>query len=270
MRNIKKDFTAIPLSLQGQAKNLINITRTTSLKYDSDDVKIALTTLYHGKCAYCEQLSNLEIDHYRPKTDYFWLEIAWTNLVYSCHDCNMNGSKGRQFPLINEENRIKEPKFSAQGLPINYNIIELDNIEQPLLINPEVTNPYFHVRINKFGHVEEVNNSLRGATTKEVCKLNRDGLHRKRATIINNFITRIRTQLAKRFQPKNALTEVQLKEQLFDIFTDISKQGNKLMEFTMISYSFIRYFDDMILDSFEPEFHSIILDAFLEFCDSYQ
>ena len=270
MRNIKKDFTAIPLSLQGQAESLINITRTTSLKYDSGDVKIALTTLYDGKCAYCEQLSNLEIDHYRPKTDYFWLKIAWTNLVYSCHDCNMNGSKGTQFPLINEKNRIKEPNFSAQGLPKNYHIIELDKIEQPLLINPEVTNPYFHLRINKFGDVEEINNSLQGARTKGVCKLNRDSLHIKRATIINNFVTRISKQLEKRFQLRNVLTETQLREQFFDIFTDIAKQGNELMEFTMISYSFIRYFDDMILDNFEPEFHAIIRDSFLEFCDNYQ
>ncbi len=101
MRKIKKDFAVVPLSLQEQRLKLQNITSNTSLKYDGEDVKKALGDLYHGKCAYCEQLSNLEIEHYRPKEAYFWLKIEWTNLLYACHDCNMVGSKGTLFPTVN-------------------------------------------------------------------------------------------------------------------------------------------------------------------------
>ncbi len=268
MRNIKKDFTTVPLSLKEQSEKLKNVTSNTPLKYDGEDVKIALFDLYHGKCAYCEQLSNLEIEHYRPKEAYFWLKIEWTNLLYSCHDCNRVGSKGALFPTLKD--KISTPELTTNGFPTHKHtyIYELDKIEQPLLLNPEVTNPYYHLRIDKFGKLIEIDNSRKGKETSIVCRLNRDALHRKRAKIINDFINRIQQQIAKRYREVNPLNAEQLKEQLFLIFEDIAKQGNELMEFTMISYSFIQYFDDMVLDNFEPEFHDIILTAFIEFCEN--
>ncbi len=49
--------------------------------YKHDTVKETLTTIFHGKCAYCES-------PYRP--GYYWLAAEWTNLLPSCTHCNQN------------------------------------------------------------------------------------------------------------------------------------------------------------------------------------
>ncbi|MEK9939970.1 MAG: hypothetical protein VW548_03245, partial [Methylotenera sp.] len=68
--------------------------------YKNDDVRHALFTLFHGKCAYCEArydtTAPVDIEHFRPKggidgTDhlgYWWFAATWLNLLPSCIDCN--------------------------------------------------------------------------------------------------------------------------------------------------------------------------------------
>ena len=59
-------------------------------------LKKALGALTHGKCAFCERLlggqSQLEIDHYHPKSLYPGRAFEWTNLFPACSICNR--SKG--------------------------------------------------------------------------------------------------------------------------------------------------------------------------------
>lgn len=69
--------------------------------YKGGDVRLALETLFHGKCAYCEApyaaMMPVDIEHYRPKGavaeddthgGYWWLAMDWDNLLPSCIDCN--------------------------------------------------------------------------------------------------------------------------------------------------------------------------------------
>ena len=69
--------------------------------YKADEVKRRLEDLFHGKCAYCESFyaaqAPVDIEHYRPKgaveddpdhPGYWWLAMAWENLLPSCIDCN--------------------------------------------------------------------------------------------------------------------------------------------------------------------------------------
>jgi len=69
--------------------------------YKKGEVKRALATLFHGKCAYCETFysasSPVDVEHYRPKGSvdgvkdhpgYWWLAMRWENLLPSCIDCN--------------------------------------------------------------------------------------------------------------------------------------------------------------------------------------
>lgn len=69
--------------------------------YKEGDVKLALEALFHGKCAYCETRYNVsapvDIEHFRPKGavaedpahgGYWWIAMAWENLLPSCIDCN--------------------------------------------------------------------------------------------------------------------------------------------------------------------------------------
>ncbi|MEM7701303.1 MAG: hypothetical protein AAF251_05140 [Pseudomonadota bacterium] len=69
-------------------------------RYKSSDVKTELENLFHGKCAYCETPYGtnqpLDVEHFRPKGQvqgiehegYWWLAMAWDNLLPSCIDCN--------------------------------------------------------------------------------------------------------------------------------------------------------------------------------------
>lgn len=69
--------------------------------YKADEVRRRLEELFHGKCAYCESFygaqAPVDIEHYRPKgavegapdhPGYWWLAMAWDNLLPSCIDCN--------------------------------------------------------------------------------------------------------------------------------------------------------------------------------------
>lgn len=65
-------------------------------RYKQDDVKKALQTQYKNKCAFCEQYSERwDVEHYRPKTIYYWLAYSWDNLLYACPTCNQDYKKAK-------------------------------------------------------------------------------------------------------------------------------------------------------------------------------
>ena len=55
----------------------------------------------HGKCAYCEAdtavVAHGDVEHYRPKTLYWWLAYCYDNYSYSCQICNQS-FKSNKFP----------------------------------------------------------------------------------------------------------------------------------------------------------------------------
>lgn len=54
-----------------------------------------------GKCAYCEgkadHVAFNDVEHFRPKSDYWWLAYSWENYTYSCVLCNQKFKKAK-FP----------------------------------------------------------------------------------------------------------------------------------------------------------------------------
>jgi hypothetical protein len=54
-----------------------------------------------GKCAYCEgkadHVAFNDVEHFRPKSDYWWLAYCWENYTYSCVLCNQKFKKAK-FP----------------------------------------------------------------------------------------------------------------------------------------------------------------------------
>ncbi len=46
----------------------------------------------HGKCAYCEAPTSMvaygDVEHYRPKSTYWWLAYNYENYLASCQLCN--------------------------------------------------------------------------------------------------------------------------------------------------------------------------------------
>ena len=122
------------------------------------DVKLALETLFNGKCAYCEAkvvvTSPIDKEHFRPKgaikdenlgihikPGYYWLAADWENLLLACANCNRTGrhentrgdefvsGKLDRFPLANEVYRYK---YGG-----NFNAEE----RVRLLINPCIEDP---------------------------------------------------------------------------------------------------------------------------------
>lgn len=129
----------------------------------------------HKKCCYCEkwdESSYNDVEHYRPKSVYWWLTFTWTNLLFACKQCN-GSEKRAQFNL--HSGKPLQPEEPAPGN------------EVPLLLDPSDT------RINPVEHIEFVwkerliggpkrwvadarNGSLYGNESVVVYGLNRDDL----------------------------------------------------------------------------------------------
>jgi uncharacterized protein (TIGR02646 family) len=66
----------------------------------------------HGKCAYCEAPASMvafgDVEHYRPKSIYWWLTYSYDNLLLSCELCNEKFKKTK-FPVKNK--RMAGPKI---------------------------------------------------------------------------------------------------------------------------------------------------------------
>jgi uncharacterized protein (TIGR02646 family) len=97
--------------------------------YRNPQVKAALQQLFGLRCAYCEAnyaiTGNMEVEHYRPKSIYYWLAAEWSNLLPSCNKCN-NGKRAK-FPLANDSTPARKKGGEKR--------------EVPLLLNPSDSRP---------------------------------------------------------------------------------------------------------------------------------
>jgi uncharacterized protein (TIGR02646 family) len=139
------------------------------------------------KCCYCEivvQKKFNDVEHYRPKASacrapgcsdshgYWWLAYSWTNLMFSCPNCNRSGKNDR-FPLARGSASLK-----AETAPPGQEI--------PLLIDPaDSVNPVEHItfsyQIMVVGAPKQWwalprDGSVFGLHTIDVCDLNRHDL----------------------------------------------------------------------------------------------
>jgi uncharacterized protein (TIGR02646 family) len=64
----------------------------------------------NGKCAYCEAPTNTvahgDVEHFRPKSVYWWLAYCYENYSYSCQICNQV-YKSDKFPIVGTKYDIK-------------------------------------------------------------------------------------------------------------------------------------------------------------------
>jgi hypothetical protein len=112
------------------------------------------------KCSYCEApisaVSYGDVEHYRPKSKYWWLAYCVDNYLASCAICNQRFKKAR-FPYRNSkmrapivrknstdtylgnlsENLVPDPLDTAEVAAFE----TMHRDERPLLLNPYVDNP---------------------------------------------------------------------------------------------------------------------------------
>lgn len=175
--------------------------------YDTNDGKASrvidkLNKWYHYKCAYCERIYKLDVEHYRPKAEvrdehnnkvrvidgagnlidhpgYYWLCYEWSNLIPACISCNREGGKNSKFPTIHHY------EYQPDLIPPNLNYVSCLvtgnplSTEQPYLLNPEIDNPIdffsFSIDPDKKGiRIDGKDIDRRGEITSDICKLNRD------------------------------------------------------------------------------------------------
>jgi len=113
-----------------------------------------------GKCAYCEAKTEVvsfgDVEHYRPKSSYWWLAYCYDNYLVSCQLCNQK-FKRDDFPIQNRKmqspiiRRNTTDAFIASKAgtiaPNPLNQDEVDDFirehkqERPLLLNPYFDDP---------------------------------------------------------------------------------------------------------------------------------
>lgn len=137
MRKIDKSPN-VPATLAG-APVPTSATEVREDIYKADDVRQQLENDQHYKCAYCEcylPLQYHDVEHYRPKSHYYWLGHEWTNLLYSCERCNRS-YKNAQFPLAASSVQATSPTDDLA-------------LEHPLIINPTNEDPAHHINFEKY------------------------------------------------------------------------------------------------------------------------
>lgn len=162
-------------------------------RYKYDDIKEALKKLYNKKCAFCERSSDdLHVEHFRPKTIYYWLTYSWDNLLLACPSCNVN--KGSRFDLSGLRYNFLFDAASTYRL-IHTSCESLDRTEQPLLVNPEVEDLTSELIFEQNGGVRS--DHPRVAHTINQCKLSSDDLKYRRKKLLDDFRKDIKAVMCK-------------------------------------------------------------------------
>ena len=71
-------------------------------KWKNADVRGALYAMHNRVCAYCQNLVSDrigDVEHFRPKSTYRWLQYVFSNYLLSCRICN-SYKKGSKFPRL--------------------------------------------------------------------------------------------------------------------------------------------------------------------------
>jgi hypothetical protein len=88
------------------------------------------------KCAYCEAhaaaVSFGDVEHFRPKSIYWWLAYCFDNYLFSCQKCNQE-FKGDNFPVTGQ--RLRAPTMPG-GLPNGAALTQLSTL---LMLDPTQT-----------------------------------------------------------------------------------------------------------------------------------
>jgi len=88
----------------------------------------------HGKCAYCEaptdSVAHGDVEHFRPKSTYWWLAYCYDNYLYSCQICNQS-YKSNNFPISGT--KLKCPhSITSDTTSANINIFKVTLSPDPV------------------------------------------------------------------------------------------------------------------------------------------
>jgi len=180
-------------------------------RYKYKDVKERLEIIYNYKCAYCEQrVEGYHVEHYRPKSIYYWLAFSWDNLLLCCSTCNSH--KLDNFEVLERAIINKSSAGKFHNLRDDY-----DQFEKPLLINPEKENIREYLDFGKDGSISS--KEPRVNHTIKTIKLHRTFLKNERLALYNEFEKKVVSRIIEhKSRDKKAL--LKLEGLIEDFITD--------------------------------------------------
>ncbi len=236
MIKINKDLDNIPESLNSQLTNqrrneLIEngkyvYERKYDERYKADDVKSMLESIYHKKCAYCEKNigdSYYHIEHYRPKSIYYWLAYSWDNLLICCDKCNVN--KGDNF------------KISGSKISFNREVVEdihklsqqYNEIEKSKMIHPEFEDVESKLIFDEKGKI--ISEDERVQYTIDTCRLDRTSANERRKKILDDFIRKYNCKVFEYQKKKDDERKGAIKGFIIDLKEDSQNPENDYLAF---------------------------------------
>lgn len=130
--------------------------------YKHKDIQKLLFESSHYKCAFCEckpgESSNIEVEHFEPKSIYPELAFEWDNLLPSCRKCN--------------EAKLD---FDTRVSPII----------NPAAEDPEALLTYFFLRIIP---LQGSGKEIKAQNTIDVCNLNCERLYDARSALMKTMM----------------------------------------------------------------------------------
>lgn len=221
-----------------------------------------LSYLYNDKCAFCERMFSNEaentkvtVEHFRPKNKmlYYWLAVEWTNLLPTCKGCN--GFKEDKFPLSDEARKIKTPFIPDNQLDESlFDAKILNQLENPLLLNPEIDNSNEFLYFDENAELKAVNNNPRALETINLLKLNdavkRENLVQKRRKVLDDIRKDLEFQTKKIYEAEQQgkIIDDFLLELVYDLHFQkiISFAYNKKVEFSLLAFYILHDFENLI------------------------
>lgn len=200
----------------------------------------------HNKCAYCETEIAAgtfgQVEHYRPKSQYWWLAYTIDNYVVSCDICNNRKRDGFEtqkvpvspgpLPALNDATGIDAftNRFALDPEDVNFDqtpcgLAFLKAAESPRLIHPYLEDPeiYFkwesddalrEVEVlpirNDHPEIDKINYTI------DLLDLNRLILKRKRF----DYLEKLRLQLKVKIEAANHPELSALTEQIIQLYLE--------------------------------------------------
>ena len=194
-------------------------------RYKGTDVKQRLKILYRGKCAFCEQcIEQFHVEHFRPKSIYYWLAYSWDNLLAVCPTCNQN--KGNRFEVL--RSRVSLNKSNLDITRVHFLSDEYQEIEDNQLIHPEKENVEIVLNFRKDGSV--VSDDPRVNHTIKICGLNRNDLKDKRKEVWDDIERKLYNRLLEH-QKGDTEALAKIKGLLEDFATDADNLDKEFIAF---------------------------------------
>lgn len=151
------------------------------VEFNSTFWKAAKTQLKkesNGKCAYCEANTEVvahgDVEHYRPKSIYWWLAYTYDNYLYACQICNQS-YKSNNFPIgasqypepiiepTTTDHKIEQLAGNISPDPVDITLnftlqkyLDEHKAEAALLLNPYFDDPITYFAYEADDTTEEV------------------------------------------------------------------------------------------------------------------